>query len=123
MASDPICVRRTATVEEAELVAAWLEDGGVPATVIGQDSLGVHAFGVTDRDGVGIYVADEQAADQAKVLLAEHDKHHAHRADAASTIEVTCEDCGHVGAFPLDQSGSVQQCAECGGFVDVPEAP
>jgi len=124
MAGDPICVRRTATVEEAELVAGWLEEHGVATTVIGQESLGVHAFGITDRDGVHVMVADERAAEQAAALLVEHDKQHPSRAGAsAAGVKVTCEECGHVDTFPADQRGSVQQCSECGEYVDVPEAP
>ena len=122
MAGDPICVRRTATVEEAEMVAAWLEECGVAATVVGQESLGVHAFGVTDRDGVHVMVADKPTAERAAALLVEHDKRHPPRDAAASVVEAKCEECGFVGSFTPDQRGSVQQCTECGEFVDVPEA-
>ncbi len=124
MVTDPVCVRQTATIEEAELVAAWLEDSGVSATVVGQESLGVHAFGVTDRDGVHVLVADEPTAERAAALLLELDKQHPHSDGAASPeIEVKCEECGYVGMFAPDQRGSVEQCTECGGYIDVPEEP
>jgi hypothetical protein len=122
----PVLIRRTKTIEEAEILIAWLDEHGVKATVLDPDSTGVFAFGVTDPEGVEVYVADEETAEKAKVLLAEHDAERDRAASAegaaAAPIELKCEECGEVNTFESDLAGTVQECAECGAFVDVPLA-
>jgi hypothetical protein len=123
LTSTPICVRRTGTVEEADLIVAWLEDAGVHASVVGRDSFGVQAFGVTDEEGVGIYVNDPAAAERAKALLAEHDRRQAGRlavAAAGGTTDVACEECGEVNSFEIHLRGTTQTCSCCGANLDVP---
>jgi hypothetical protein len=120
---DPICIRRTASLEEAEILIAWLDERGVQAMVLDPDSTGVFAFGVTDTEGVEVYVADEETAEQAKALLAEHDKEREESAaevSEAPPIEVECEECGQINSFEPDQAGTVQECVECGAYIDVP---
>ena len=51
MPSEPICVRRAATIEEAEIIVAWLDERGVMATIFDPSNPGVAAFGVTDLEG------------------------------------------------------------------------
>jgi uncharacterized paraquat-inducible protein A len=36
-------------------------------------------------------------------------------------IELRCEGCGHRVGFPTSDIGTVQECPECGGYIDVPE--
>lgn len=36
-------------------------------------------------------------------------------------IQVRCEGCGATVIFPASDIGTVQECSECGGFLDVPE--
>ena len=106
MNSDPVCIRRTGTVEEAEILVAWLDAKGVTATIADPDSTGVFAFGVTDTEGVEIYVADEESAKRAKTLLAEHDKE---RDEAASqeasseTVDVKCGECGQLKLLEVEE--------------------
>jgi len=40
---------------------------------------------------------------------------------AAALIQLPCEGCGNTVSFPASVVGSVQECPECGGYVDVPE--
>ncbi len=123
MSEEPICIRRAANEEEADLIVAWLEENGVEAAVPGRQSTGVLAFGVTDDEGIGIYVANEETARQAQRLLAEHDRQRATDAarDSGETeVETTCEECGKVASYPLEQAGLVQTCPACGAYVDVP---
>jgi len=125
MPENPVCIRRTNTIEEAEILVFWLDDRGVKATVLDPDSTGVFAFGVTDPEGVEIYVADEETAERAKVLLAEHDKEREEPTPADDTpalIEVKCDECGQRNSYPSDRAGSVQECTQCGAFIDVPSA-
>ena len=90
MASEPIIIRRTRTVEEADIIVAWLDENGVPANVLDHENPGVFAFGVTDTEGIAIAVADEELAERAKALLEAHDREHA-AAEPQGTVEVTCE--------------------------------
>lgn len=125
MLEDPVCIRRTNTLEEAEILIAWLDERGVKATVLDPDSTGVFAFGVTDPEGVEIYVADEETAERAKTLLAEHDREReeaASTSDAPTLIEVKCDECEQLNSFSSDLAGTVQECPECGAFIDVPSA-
>ncbi len=123
MPGDPVCIRKVNSVEEAEIIAAWLEERGVEATVVDSSNPGVMAFGVTDLEGVAIYVADVETADRAKSLLAEHDEEHAAvtvTGSGVETMDVTCPECGRVGSFPVELRGTVQECPTCGTHIDVP---
>ena len=123
MATNPLCIRRTNTIEEADIIVAWLAEQGVEATITDRDNPGVLAFGVTDPEGIEIYVADEATAERAAALLAEHDRERAATATrdaAAGTIEVTCEKCGQSATFSPKQRGTVQECLKCGAYLDLP---
>ncbi|MGB2985131.1 MAG: DUF2007 domain-containing protein [Phycisphaerae bacterium] len=123
MPDDPICIRRTSTVEEADIVVAWLEDRGIEATVVDRDNPGVLAFGVTDDEGIAIWVADAETADRAKALLVEHDRQHEKSpavAASVNAVDVTCDDCGQLNSFPPKLRGTVQECSNCGTYLDVP---
>ena len=123
MAGEPVIIRRTNTVEEADIIVAWLGEQGIEAKVYDHENPGVLAFGVTDSEGIEIYVADAETAERARKLLEQHDA----RRDAeeakipGSTIEVKCEECGHVNSLPGYTRGSVQECEECDAYIDVPE--
>lgn len=125
MANEPIVIRRTSTVEEAEVIVAWLDAEGVSATIIDPDNPGAFAFGVTDAEGIAIGVTDEHEADRATLLLAEHDKRGsappAH-ADSVGEIDVQCTECGRLNPHPGDAAGTVQQCTKCGAHLDIPES-
>jgi hypothetical protein len=125
MAKGPICIRRAGTVEEADIIVAWLEEQGIEASVLDRDNPGVLAFGVTDVEGIAICVADAETAERAKALLDEHDRQHSQSmegAGAGDTVTVRCSECDEVNSFSSDQRGTVQACAECGAYLDVPEA-
>jgi len=59
------------------------------------------------------------------VLLATHDGERARESKAAhpsGRVEVTCEACGKVNSFQTDAVGSVQECSQCGEYLDMPGA-
>jgi len=119
MTTDPICVRRTNTIEEADIIVAWLEEHGIEASVIDRDNPGVFAFGVTDPEGVAICVADEATAETAKRLLEEHDREHLQQqCSCASEVELHCEECGHDFRVPGEQADGVVECPQCRAHVD-----
>ena len=57
MANEPVCVRRAATLEEASIIVAWLAEHDIDARIADPGNPGVMAFGVTDPDGIEVYVA------------------------------------------------------------------
>ena len=125
MSQEPVCIRHANTIEEAEVIVGWLEDHGIQAQIPDRDNPNVFAFGVTDVEGVEIFVADEETAERARTLLIEHDKEHDQAANqdaAANAIEVTCSECSRVTSFQPDKAGSVQQCTGCNAYLDVPRA-
>lgn len=123
MDPQPISVRQTGTPEEAEIVVAWLRDRGIKAFVLNPGDAGSQFFGATGHEGIAVCVADAGAAEQARELLRRHDEEVAaeHAQHEAGTIKVTCESCGTELTFEADTAGTVQQCTECGAYVDVPE--
>lgn len=125
MTSEPICIRRTATVEEADIVIAWLADRGVEAMVLDRSNPGVMAFGVTDVEGIAIGVADQETADRAKGLLDEHDreKREGGEPTAETGPSLTCEECGKPVDADRGAGGTTLECPHCGAYVDVPESP
>jgi hypothetical protein len=36
-------------------------------------------------------------------------------------LQLRCDSCGHTVSFPASDVGTVQECPECGGYIDVPE--
>lgn len=123
MGENLYCIRRTATVEEADVIVAWLEDQGIEAQVVDRDNPGVFAFGLTDAEGVAICVGDEATAEKGKELLVEHDRQRdlaLAKAVSAGDIEVTCDACNHVTSFAAELAGTTQQCEKCHEYVDLP---
>lgn len=124
MAAEPVVIRRTATVEEAQIIVAWLDEQGVEAVVVDQANPGVFAFGVTDNEGIAIAVPDEESARRAKSILEEHDRQQVESTLPDTPIEkvdVVCDACKTTTTFTGEQRGTVQECGECGAYLDVPE--
>ena len=119
MAQEPVCIRHANNLEEASIIVAWLADQGVEAHIADPDNPGVMAFGVTDPEGIEVYVKDEATAQRARKLLEEHDRSKESR-DATGDVSISCEACGNSYGFTADQRGSTQECPECGAYIDVP---
>ncbi len=116
------CVYRALDFGEADIVAAWLEDHGIPVYVKDRLSAGIYGPLAVAPRGVQVCVVDAETAERAKVLLAERKAATPADPDAADNwndIEVLCPDCRGVAHFPVADAGSVQSCPHCGAFVDV----
>ncbi len=126
MPNEPVCIRRVSTDEEAEIIVAWLDEHGIDARITDPSNPGVMAFGVTDAEGIAIYVSDQDSAKKAEQLLAEHDKLRAQSSAStrgAASVEVTCEECGRANVYPAGACGTVQECSGCSTNLDVPAGP
>lgn len=124
MSSEPICIRRAATVEEAEIIVAWLDERGVTATIFDPSNPGVAAFGVTDLEGVAICVKDQGSADLAITFLKEHDLERAATAPSSQSntgLEIHCDECGKTMTIDPSASRTTFECPHCGAFVDAPD--
>jgi hypothetical protein len=123
MPGEMITVFRGATVEEADVVAHWLEDNGIAAFVANRLSAAYVPIVSTLR-GVEVCVADEEDAEKAKALLAERRDEIARRGSAQpgrGPITVFCEECGSPASFPANLAGTVQNCPTCRAHIDVAE--
>lgn len=124
MTEEPIVIRRTSTVEEAEMVVAWLSERDINAFILDRDNPGVMAFGITNEEGIAIAVAQGETAQRAVGLLQVHHQEHLQEAQpdtGTATIEVICEECGKQNVYAVAATGTVQECEECRAFLDVEE--
>ncbi len=126
---DARCVYIGDNFAQAEVVALWLSEQGVPAKVMNGATMGgldgltwMSSSGVSPR-GVEVWVSNDAQIAQAKELVTEHqavlDLKALRTADAPETIEVVCEDCGRSTKFSGKESGSVQNCVHCGAYMDL----
>jgi ssDNA-binding Zn-finger/Zn-ribbon topoisomerase 1 len=118
MADDLICVRRTGTVEEAHILAAWLNEQEIEAVVMDRSNPGAMAFGLTDPEGFAICVRGEPAAAKARSILEKHEQKGSTGKD--QPVAVTCPECKTRSTFPGTARGRVQSCPSCGSYLDVP---
>jgi len=73
MPHDLITVHNAGTLEEADIVVAWLDDRGVKAVVKDRNSIGTFS-GITaiSHNEVEVCVADTEQAEKARGLLEKH---------------------------------------------------
>jgi len=127
MSRDMNCVYRAASVEEADIVVAWLVDRGISALVRDRHAIGtLNAPPAVAPKGIAVCVLNEEQAELAKMLLAEHTdelkKNRAH-IQPGKVFRVVCEECGRASDFPSELYGSVQNCPICRANMDVIEPP
>jgi hypothetical protein len=126
---DPVAVYNAAN----NLEAIFVRDALIAA--------GVAAFFIEDVSQVGTWVGgliseihkpqvwvDRADIERAKPVLDEFERRANELRDAGAeggargpTIEVVCEECSCRASFPATQRGSVQQCPDCGAYIDVDE--
>jgi hypothetical protein len=119
------CVYRASSVEQADIVIAWLAEQGIAAFVKDRNMAGNYvALAVAPR-GVEVCVASPEEAAQAETLLQDHQKaikpHPG--GPAEKVIPVLCTECGRQVEFPGELYGSVQTCPSCGRNLDVLASP
>jgi len=119
------CVFRASSVEQADIVVAWLADQGVSAFVNDRLMAGTYAtFAVAPR-GIKVCVADGEDASKAENLLREHGHSIEKRRGTTpdKVIAVQCPECGRQVEFPGEFYGTVQSCPKCRSNIDVGESP
>jgi putative signal transducing protein len=116
-----ISVYKASSVEQADIVVAWLDERGIPAFVKNRHMAGNYAtFAVAPR-GVEVCVIDPEEAERAKALLADHSKaiEDRRRVTPEKVVPVMCSGCGKLTHFPGELFGTVQSCPSCGQNLDV----
>jgi len=82
MSQDLIPVHNAGTLEEADIVVAWLDDRGVKAMVKDRHTIGTYSgLGAVSHNQVEVCVVDPADADKARKLLKEHAEEISRRAE------------------------------------------
>lgn len=129
---EPVVAYLAETNIDAHMVKQFLVTNEVPAAVVEDLSavvLSVVGPTTLHRPRVWVSQCDKERSD---ALVAEYQANRLKRStvvvpvDAEPTltvpIKVECEDCGEITAFAADLKGSIQDCPECGEFLDVGES-
>ena len=126
MSKDKRCVFVADTQAAAQGTALWLESQGIEIHLVDKTTLGFShgvSFASNDpaADGWQIWVKDLTQVELARELL--HEREEAKRQKSElGTIEATCEECGATQSFDGRFRGTIQNCPQCGRYLDVPGA-
>jgi hypothetical protein len=124
---DPVAIYTAASNLEASLVRDGLIEAEIEAFVVEDVSqAGVWMGGLVPGIHKPQVWVDRADVARAKPVLLTFEQRAAERRDgsaasaaAASPIEVVCEECRSPASFPASMRGSVQECPECGAYIDV----
>lgn len=126
----PSCVLITDNRLAADLVAAMLNNNGIMAEIKTHmkesDGLVLTPFANSNMsDHLEIHVADLEQVQEAEELIAANEELVAQTAEKLSApppedVIVACEACGKSTLFAGALQGSVQDCPECGAYMDIP---
>ena len=128
---DPFAAYSATSNVEAHWVRNLLVDAGIEAVVIEDISqVAVFVGGLLPAIHNPQVWIERDAIEQARPILIEYEQHLADRRAAeqdssgvgGTPVEVLCEECGQSCEFPVAQSGSVQNCPNCGAYIDVGDA-
>lgn len=124
MQRDPQCVFVTTDPDLANVVAATLAGEDIPAQVLDQRAVGnLFGAGMNQTGEIEVWVSDPDQRRIAAELIAAHHgptTRIAGTVDPSNAVEIACDECHFLATFPADQFGSVQECPNCGSYMDVP---
>ena len=115
------CVYRATSLEQADIVIAWLSEQGIEAFVKDRNMAGGYAPWAVAPRGIEVCVVDEAQAVTAESHLAEHQKtlEVRHESTPSKLLATPCGTCGRLLEFPGELNRTVQACPYCGSTVDV----
>jgi hypothetical protein len=117
---DPKCVFVADNFGQADIVANWLDEHGIPAQVMNQATLGgLVSPLLTPAVGVEVWVVDPAHAPEAIRLLGERALADVAKERTGAPVAVVCEECGASSTFPASCRDTVQDCPHCSAFLDV----
>jgi Putative prokaryotic signal transducing protein len=121
-------VYRAKNGAQAHLFVTALEQAGIRAEIQGTTFHHAAATAASlisasalwwDAPRILVFAEDAERAEQLLLELEAREREKAQEAEARPPIEAVCENCGRRCSFPGTQRGSVQECPQCGGFIDV----
>lgn len=119
MLRDPKCVFVGASMADAETMAGWLRKKRVSVRV-------KEALRFSGLDGVEVWVVNADDIERAKGLVSKFDQPQSDNARLGeatlgdeTSILAFCEDCGRATNFPSKLRGTIDNCPQCGHFMDV----
>jgi hypothetical protein len=121
-------VYRAKNGAQAHLLVTALEDAGIKAEIQGstfhpasQTAAGLISDSALWWDAPRILVFAEDAERAGQLLLEweSRERMKAQETEGMPPVEAVCEKCGRLTSFPAAQRGSVQECPQCGGYIDV----
>jgi len=127
---DQRCVFVADYHHEAALVIGLLAEEGIEATVVNDATLGgiEGVVGIVPRAGIKgleVWVNDLAQATRAREVVAQRAEEvkakRAARAARTGSVDVQCPACRKISPFPASEQGTVQECPQCGEYLDVPE--
>jgi hypothetical protein len=120
---DPVKIYAATTNIEAQLICRLLQGACIEAFA-GEDVSPVGLWLLGTVPGVfdaGVFVSRVDA-ERAMNLIRQEERLNVERSNLQGPeVEATCEECGKTAAFPAAQRGTVQNCPNCGAFLDVGE--
>lgn len=128
---EPVLVYTAAKNLEAHDVAEWLRAAKISSHVVEDLAIAAWAGGLnTTIHRPQVWVSKSQQQEAIAEIQKYEDRLRARRvADLAkiardqTVLLSICEQCGESAEFPIEQSGSVQRCWNCGAYIDVDEDP
>jgi hypothetical protein len=131
--SDPVPIYRAATNMQAHLLCGHLEQNGIDAHVVEDNSInGGWLFGLLPQVHKPEVCVDRRNREQARLLIEAFERSERERQARQNSVPietefvaVVCEECGAKTPFPASQLGTLQECPRCSAYVDVgePEDP
>jgi Putative prokaryotic signal transducing protein len=121
-------VYRAKNATQAHMLATALEEAGIKAEVQGEN---LHPLSLTAVNLISdsplwwaaprILVLEEDAERAGQLLLEweARERMKAQETEGMPPVDAVCEKCGRLTSFPAAQRGSVQECPQCGGYIDV----
>lgn len=120
---DPIAVYTAATNLEAHVIVNMLNDNGVPAFAVeDQSGASLWMFGTISQFHDPKVWIDKSSALEAGQLIHGFEKRKNERRNLSirtQGLPVLCEACGKTATFPDTFDGTVQRCPECHTYIDV----
>ena len=122
---DPIAVYTAATNLEAHVIVNMLNDNGVPAFAVeDQSGASLWMFGTISQFHDPKVWIDKSSVSEAEKLIDSFEKRQNERRNVSTQtqeLHVVCDVCGKTTTYPGTLNGTVQRCPQCDTFIDVGE--
>lgn len=119
---DPVKIYSTNNNLEATMLADFLVENGVNAFAEMDDSGILALVGAAfESEHCGVWIDKSQTEEAQQLIRQFEEKKHRHlKTDEVGTvITVQCDACGKSISFPASSRGTIEECPECGEYLDV----